>query len=175
MGWILSFIRNHRGQAFVEFALILPFLLVIVGGIIDWGLAFFVGQVIENASREGARAGAVIPPTAGAPPADAGPVTFPGCETDASPMIAAACSRLLNIGLFNGFSVEADFDDNGGPPNQKVTVTVSGTYNWFLLQIVGAALPLVGVNSLGDGVDISRSTSTRWEWQPLGPPGGAGA
>ena len=175
MRWILSFIRNHRGQAFVEFALILPFLLVIVGGIIDWGLAFFVGQVIENASREGARAGAVIPPNAGAPPADAA-VTFPeGCETNASPMIAAACARLLNIGLFDQFSVEADFDENGGSPNQKVTVTVSGTYNWFILQIVGAALPLIGGNDLGSGVDISRSTSMRWEWQPLGPPGGAGA
>jgi hypothetical protein len=165
MRWILSFIRNHRGQAFVEFALILPFLLVIVGGIVDWGLAFFVGQVIENASREGARAGAVIPPDDGDPPVDAGPVTFPGCESDSSPMIAAACSSLPDVGLFNGFTVEAAYDDNGGPPNEKVTVTVSGRYNWFLLQIVGAALPLVGSNSLGSGVDISRSTTMRWEWQ----------
>jgi Flp pilus assembly protein TadG len=166
MRWIFSFLRNHRGQAFVEFALILPFLLVIVGGIVDWGLAFFVGQVIENASREGARAGAVIPPDgSGDPPGDVGPVTFPGCESDSSPMIAAACSRLPNIGLFDGFSVTATFDSNGGPPNEKVTVTVSGTYNWFILQIVGAALPLVGSNSLGSGVDITRSTSMRWEWQ----------
>ena len=169
MRWILSFIRTHRGQAIVEFALILPFLLVIVGGIVDWGLAFFVGQVIENASREGARVGAVIPPNAGAPPADAGPVTFPGCETDASPMIAAACARLFNMGLFDQFSVQATFDENGGPPNQKVTVTVSGTYDWFILQIVGSALPLIGGNDLGSGIDISRSTSMRWEWQPPSP------
>ncbi|MGE0821060.1 MAG: TadE/TadG family type IV pilus assembly protein [Candidatus Binatia bacterium] len=169
MRWILSFLRNRRGQTIVEFALMLPFLLVIVGGIIDWGLAFFVGQVIENASREGARAGAVIPPSGTPPvnpPADAGPATFPGCESDSSPMIAAACSRLPNVGLFNGFSVQAVFDDNGGPPNQLVRVTVSGTYNWFLLQIIGSGLPLTGSTSLGSGVDITRSTAMRWEWQP---------
>lgn len=167
MRWILSFIRNHRGQALTEFALILPFLLVIVGGIVDWGLAFFVGQVIENASREGARAGAVIPPDDGdPPPATVGPITFPdGCEDESSPMIAAACSSLPDVGLFNGFTIEAAYDENGGPPNEKVTVTVSGTYNWFFLQIIGAALPLVGGGDLGSGVDISRSTTMRWEWQ----------
>ena len=60
MGRILSFHSNKRGQALIEFAFILPFLLVIVGGIVDFGLAFFVGQVIVNAAREGARAGAVV-------------------------------------------------------------------------------------------------------------------
>ena len=37
MGRILSFHSNKRGQALIEFAFILPFLLVIVGGIVDFG------------------------------------------------------------------------------------------------------------------------------------------
>jgi Flp pilus assembly protein TadG len=50
---------RQRGAAAVEFALLLPFLLMVVLGAIDWGWYFFVREVVTNAAREGARAGAV--------------------------------------------------------------------------------------------------------------------
>lgn len=50
---------RQRGAAAVEFALVLPFLLMMVLGTIDWGWYFFVREVVTNAAREGARAGAV--------------------------------------------------------------------------------------------------------------------
>jgi len=53
-GW-----RNDRGAAAVEFALILPILLLLIGGIVDFGRAFFTQVVITNAAREGARAAVV--------------------------------------------------------------------------------------------------------------------
>jgi Flp pilus assembly protein TadG len=43
----------------MEFALVLPLLLLLVLGAIDWGYFFFVEQVVVNASREGARAGSL--------------------------------------------------------------------------------------------------------------------
>ncbi len=49
----------QRGAAVVEFALILPILLVLLVGGIDASLAFYDKAVITNASREGARAGIV--------------------------------------------------------------------------------------------------------------------
>ncbi len=58
--------RRERGAAAVEFALVLPLLLALVLGTIDWGYYFFVEQVVVNAAREGARAGSVIvDPTTG--------------------------------------------------------------------------------------------------------------
>ncbi|WP_242395470.1 TadE/TadG family type IV pilus assembly protein [Anaeromyxobacter oryzisoli] len=51
-----------RGAAAVEFAIVLPVLLLVVLGAIDWGYYFFCREVVVNASREGARAGSVIPP-----------------------------------------------------------------------------------------------------------------
>jgi hypothetical protein len=51
--------NSQRGAALVEFAIIIPLLLVIVFGIIEFGLILYNKQVITNASREGARAGIV--------------------------------------------------------------------------------------------------------------------
>jgi len=48
---------GQRGAATVEFAIILPLLVILVFGIIDVGLLLYNKQVITNASREGARAG----------------------------------------------------------------------------------------------------------------------
>ncbi len=44
----------------MEFALVLPVLLLILLGIVDFSLAFYDKAIITNASREGARAGIVL-------------------------------------------------------------------------------------------------------------------
>ena len=54
-------IRFHRedGQAFVEFAIVLPILVLLVFGITQFGLAFHNYLAITDAARVGARAAAV--------------------------------------------------------------------------------------------------------------------
>lgn len=51
--------KKKKGQALVEFALILPILLLILMGIIQFGLVINAYLTISNVSREGARAAAV--------------------------------------------------------------------------------------------------------------------
>jgi Flp pilus assembly protein TadG len=51
--------HRQRGAAVIEFALILPILLILLVGTIDASLALYDKAVITNASREGARAGIV--------------------------------------------------------------------------------------------------------------------
>jgi Flp pilus assembly protein TadG len=49
-------ILNHRkGQSMVEFAMVLPILVLFIGGIFELGRAFFAFIAITNAAREGAR------------------------------------------------------------------------------------------------------------------------
>ena len=48
---------RQRGAAAVEFAVILPLLVVLVFGMIEFGIMFYNKAIITNASREGARAG----------------------------------------------------------------------------------------------------------------------
>jgi len=53
-------VRSQAGAELVEFALVLPILLLVFGGIVDFGLLLHRQQVITNAAREGARV-AVLP------------------------------------------------------------------------------------------------------------------
>ena len=156
---IFPFIRSKRGQALIEFAFILPFLLVIVGGIVDFGLAFFVGQVIENAAREGARAGAVVRPESFTPP-----LTYPANEQGLCPfpcgsgptILQVASTKIPDVNLFAGVTFKSAFIPSPeGKPNQAaVQVTVEGSYGWFILQLIGF-----------DPITISRTAEMRWEWQ----------
>jgi Flp pilus assembly protein TadG len=56
---MITKIKSHNGQVIIEFALILPLMLLLLGGIVDFGILLYNKQVIDNASREGARAGIV--------------------------------------------------------------------------------------------------------------------
>ena len=64
------FRRNERGQALVEFALVVPLLLVMVMAIIDFGRAWNLHQTITDAARTGARQAVidVIDTGTGVPP-----------------------------------------------------------------------------------------------------------
>ena len=46
---------KRRGIAAVEFALVVPFFILLVFGIIEIGRAIMVNQILTNAAREGAR------------------------------------------------------------------------------------------------------------------------
>lgn len=61
-GWLRGCVeRCRRGQGLVEFALILPLMLLVVLGIVEFGYIFTVYSGIFNAAREGARYGVVEP------------------------------------------------------------------------------------------------------------------
>ena len=51
--------RTERGASAVEFALVVPILLLILGGIFNFGLAFSQKLALDNAVRETARLAAV--------------------------------------------------------------------------------------------------------------------
>ncbi len=52
--------QRQKGIAAVEYALVLPFLTLLLFGIIDFGTALYNREVLTNASREGARAGILL-------------------------------------------------------------------------------------------------------------------
>jgi len=53
-------LKSQEGATLVEFAIILPLLLLLIFGIIEFGLFLFNRHVITNAVREAARAGIVV-------------------------------------------------------------------------------------------------------------------
>lgn len=59
MAKLRELIRGNKGQGLVEFALVLPVLLLLVFGIIQFGFIFNAYMVTGYASREGARVAAL--------------------------------------------------------------------------------------------------------------------
>jgi Flp pilus assembly protein TadG len=53
--------RDVRGAQLLELALVLPLLLILAVGILDFGTAYNLRQILNNGAREGARIGAAQP------------------------------------------------------------------------------------------------------------------
>ena len=51
--------RSEKGQSIVEFALVLPILVMLLFGIIDFGRIFHTYLAIDHASREAARTASI--------------------------------------------------------------------------------------------------------------------
>lgn len=61
---VLSQRRRHgrrNGQSLVEFSLVLPVFLLIVAGMVDFGMGLYSNITVLNAAREGARVGVTTP------------------------------------------------------------------------------------------------------------------
>jgi Flp pilus assembly protein TadG len=104
----------------VEFALVLPVLLLLVLGAIDWGYFFFVQQVVTNAAREAARVGSLTPYT---PPPEDPTAGHAAAKLDAE---TVATAYITNTGLSGTPVVEVTNTLTASvPPTASVRVVVS--------------------------------------------------
>ena len=111
-------LKNERGGAAVEFAILLPLLLLIIFGGIEYGLVMFNKQVLTNASREAVRAG----------------IVQDGPSDDEIRAIALAyCADYLVT--FNASDPAPTVNVTPGPLifPQELTVTVDYDYEFLLL------------------------------------------
>lgn len=56
---LTQYLKNNRGQALVEFALILPVFMLLVVGMLEFGVIINQYLVVAEAAREGARSAAL--------------------------------------------------------------------------------------------------------------------
>lgn len=121
-------LKTESGAAVVEFALLLPLLLTMLFGIVEFSLILYDQAVITNASREAARAGIVlIKPKKTS--AQIQTVATNYCQTY---LISFASGTTPNVTVTQ--SNPANF-------STPLSVTVSYTYTGLAL---GAILNLVG-------------------------------
>lgn len=97
---------RERGAVAVEMAIVLPLLLLVIGGIIDFGRFFLAEVQLANAAREGARAAIVS-------------------ELDVTARVEAAAP------VINGLTVT--FTPCAGS-GTNATVTAAGDFDWILLE-----------------------------------------
>lgn len=113
---------DRRGASALEFALILPILLALIVGIIDFGWYFQANGQVVAAVREGTRLG----------------VTYP---SDEAPAQAITRIRAVLTGYgFNGAAAVITTAPVGATPNEMLSVTVSLPFD-PLVGMVAVAMP----------------------------------
>ena len=95
---MIKTIRSQKGQTIVEFAFMLPLLMIIVVGIIDFSIIFYNKAVVTNASREGARAGCVARYDPSINPSPYVPLDLTGVQTAVNNYLAG---RVVTFGAPN--------------------------------------------------------------------------
>jgi Flp pilus assembly protein TadG len=158
------FYRDQQGSNVVEFAVFLPIFLILVFGIIDFGHAWYMKQLMVNASREGARYGTRfqtdalgnrLVPSSLTPSVvnfvkntsdqngskgGVGLITLLGDNTDPQVSIGGPAATESNASVLAG---------------EDLTVTITATKTWM---VIGKLIP-----SLGNQVSLSVATNMMCE------------
>jgi len=128
---------RQRGQALVEFALVVPIFLILLLSIVDFGWALRSWITVTNSAREGARAGAV------------------GATCDDIKQRAVDTSAdLLSLS-------DVTVDNCQGDPGTNVEVTVSYEYSW--ITPLGGLLTTFTGGSLPSTLTMTSKTDMRLE------------
>ena len=119
---------TERGAVAAEFALLLPVILLVLFGTIEFGMIMYSRELITNASREGARAGIVQvspKPTAGA------------ITTIATTYLTGTGIKLADVTI--------TVTGAGGVNPATLTVTATYRYPWlipYIPTVLGLPKPL---------------------------------
>jgi Flp pilus assembly protein TadG len=159
LGWVMSrvlqsvrhWLGETKGAVMVEFAVLCTVFLLIVAGIMDLGHAFYMDQVITNASREGARYGVVYQ------------TYYDGTRKAPSSFSPTIENHLLATTEWNlkaYLPTDADphvyvTGDGSTTSGDKLEVKVTAKKTWFVLDNF--------IPSLGDSKTLSSTTVMRLE------------
>lgn len=131
--------RSEHGAELVEMALVLPILLLLVMGIVDFGFLFQRYVVLTNAAVEGARV-----------------ATMPGyTAADAQARVQAYATNGGIPGTVTATAVPVTLPGSGGGTWPGMQVTVTHVYN---LQYITPIMTLFGGSSAAAITLTARST-----------------
>ena len=126
--------RGDSGEALLEIALVLPILLLLSMGMLDFGRAFHAKNIVDSAAREGCRVAVVT-----------------------APDVPLAKSRADNI-LAAGGMTSTSIDVIGPGPDKMVTVEVHSTFTF----VTPGLFALFG-GGLGNTISMIGKSSMRME------------
>jgi Flp pilus assembly protein TadG len=143
--------NNQRGQSIVEISLITPLLLIALYIPVDFGVSFFMGNLIQTAVREGARVGSGLQKSGNAPN-----LVFSSAEANTvkteviSRLPAYLTNKTITVTFYTGTACL-----------EFVEVTAQGQYKFFMYQL----MRLFG-GSAPNSLTVSRTTQMHYKYQP---------
>lgn len=134
--------QGERGQAMVEFALVLPIFLLVVFAIVDFGMGFHAWITVSNASREGARIGVV--------------------GADAATIEARVRDTASSLNHDEDLTVVVqNATDQGGDSGESLSVTVD--YDYHLITPLSSIMGIVSGGSIGPTIQFHSEAEMRIE------------
>jgi hypothetical protein len=148
--------RSERGQSLVEFAFVIPLLVILVFGIIDFGMALRAYITVTQATREGARYASVGN--------EAGTFSAGGsgdCNgSTTTTAVGRVCSALNGLNLTDVTSVSVSYPD-GKLSGESVRVQAS--YRYEYITPVRTLVNVLSGGALDDHLTVSSTTDMRLE------------
>lgn len=122
--------RGERGQSLVEFALILPILVIVLVGVFDLGRAVMLSETLNNAVREGNRYAIVHGSTSSSPLGPATLTTPPAADNAATTEI-----RRHAIGINSTLTIVMSWPDGNANKGSEVRIIATTPYTPILSQV----------------------------------------
>jgi Flp pilus assembly protein TadG len=147
---------REEGGVAVEFAIILPVLTLLIFGIVDFGHAWYMRTVMENACREGVRYACRYQTS------DAGVRLLPSSLNISDYVLGSTGCNLTNMLPPEASATVtpsgAGYDETNvkNLPLENLTVTITARKNWFILNKL-----VPGITS--DHVDITVAATMKCE------------
>jgi PKD repeat protein len=144
--------RRSRGQSLVEFAVILPVMLLFLAAVLDLGRIFYANITLHNAAREGAFAAAVDPDSfdAGQP-----------CNTATNMVTCRVQLESKDSAVeIDAADITMSCSDTGCPDQSGSTVTVGVTGEFTLIT------PLLSIVFGGQTIDLASEATAQIEYLP---------
>src|ERR1700674_238122 len=158
----VSLLREAQGAALLEFAIVLPLLMVFVVGIFDFSGAFNQKQKIEQAAQEGA----II---AGAQPMS-DIASGNGDPDSLHPVVTAVFNSLVGSGvLAKGTCIPPGMVAPPTPPNLKWKYTISGCPDDLVIVIDrGWVSPSASISTtIAVGTTVKVTYPYRWRFNSV--------
>ena len=129
----MNSIKNQKGQSLVEFAIVLPLLLLLLFGIAEFGIMLNSYLTIQNIAREGTRLGIIG-----------------GSDTEITSLIRTTSPNLTSADL------SISITPSEGNRRSGDTLQVKVTYNYRMIVPIISAL-------VGNIIVLTSQTSMRIE------------
>jgi Flp pilus assembly protein TadG len=144
--------RRQRGQSLVEFAFALPIFLLLVLGIVDFGMGLKTWISITNAARESARYGAVY--------CASGNGDLDGDnDMDEDDVILRAINTATGLGLEDS-NVTVSDNCEGGSSTESLVVEIE--YEYDLITPLAGMLSILG-GGIPDSITLNTTADMRIE------------
>ena len=117
--------RGERGQSLIEFALILPVLLILLVGVFDIGRAVMLSETLNTAVREGTRY-AIVNGALSPSPSGPAPLTSTAIDTQV---------RRYTTGINSTITITITWPDSNSNRGSEVTVVATTPFTPILSQV----------------------------------------